>query len=63
MRSWVAVISFPGSNGDQDALSALRDEVGVDARLIDHRETTLDGVAAVVLPGGFSYGDHLRCGA
>ncbi|MDP9358493.1 MAG: phosphoribosylformylglycinamidine synthase subunit PurQ [Chloroflexota bacterium] len=63
MRSWVAVISFPGSNGDQDALSALRDEVGVDARLMDHRETTLDGVAAVVLPGGFSYGDHLRCGA
>ncbi len=63
MRSWVAVISFPGSNGDQDALSALKDEVGVDARLIDHRETTLDGVAAVVLPGGFSYGDHLRCGA
>ncbi len=63
MSGWVAVLSFPGSNGDRDALSAFRDDVGVEARLVDHRETTLEGASAVVLPGGFSYGDHLRCGA
>ncbi len=59
----VGVITFPGSNGDHDALHAMRHDVGVDGRLIDHRETNLDGLAAVILPGGFSYGDHLRCGA
>ncbi|MDP9368277.1 MAG: phosphoribosylformylglycinamidine synthase subunit PurQ [Chloroflexota bacterium] len=63
MSGWVAVLSFPGSNGDRDALSAFRDDVGVEARLVDHRETALEGASAVVLPGGFSYGDHLRCGA
>lgn len=63
MSGWVAVLSFPGSNGDQDALFALQHGLGVNARIVDHRETTLDGVAAMVLPGGFSYGDHLRCGA
>lgn len=59
----VGVITFPGSNGDHDALHAMRYDVAVDARLIDHRETTLDGFDAIILPGGFSYGDHLRCGA
>ncbi len=59
----VGVITFPGSNGDYDALHAMRDDVGVSARFVDYRETTLDGIDAVVLPGGFSYGDHLRCGA
>ena len=59
----VGVITFPGSNGDHDALHALREDVGVTARFIDYRETSLDGIDAVVLPGGFSYGDHLRCGA
>ena len=63
MRDWVGVISFPGSNGDYDALSALQDAVAMNARLVDHRATSLEGAAAVVLPGGFSYGDHLRCGA
>ncbi|MDP9369129.1 MAG: phosphoribosylformylglycinamidine synthase subunit PurQ [Chloroflexota bacterium] len=63
MSGWVAVLSFPGSNGDRDALSAFRNDVGVEARLVDHRETALEGASAVVLPGGFSYGDHLRCGA
>jgi phosphoribosylformylglycinamidine synthase len=57
------VITFPGSNGDFDALNAMRDDVGVEARFVDYRETSLDGLAAVILPGGFSYGDHLRCGA
>lgn len=57
------VISFPGSNGDQDALDALHHDLGVDVRRVDYRETNLDGLDAVVLPGGFSYGDALRCGA
>jgi phosphoribosylformylglycinamidine synthase len=59
----VAVVSFPGSNGDHDALHAFQTNVGVPARLVDYRETDLRGFGAVVLPGGFSYGDHLRCGA
>jgi len=63
MTSVVGVVSYPGSNGDQDALFALRHRIGVPARLVGHRESSLDGLAAIVLPGGFSYGDHLRCGA
>lgn len=59
----VGVISFPGSNGDHDALANLESELGVTVRRIDNRETTLVGLDAVVLPGGFSYGDSLRCGA
>lgn len=59
----VGVISFPGSNGDHDALANLESELGVTVRRVDYRETTLAGLDAVVLPGGFSYGDALRCGA
>ena len=59
----VGVITFPGSNGDHDALHAMQHDVGVEARFVDYRETSLDGLSAVILPGGFSYGDHLRCGA
>jgi phosphoribosylformylglycinamidine synthase I len=59
----IGVVSFPGSNGDHDALDALGLNVGAPVRLVDHRETDLGGLDAVVLPGGFSYGDYLRCGA
>ncbi len=59
----VAVIRFPGSNCDQDAYFALRDDLGVDADYVWHESTSLDGFDAVFLPGGFSYGDYLRCGA
>lgn len=59
----VGVITFPGSNGDQDAYHALGDDLGYDACLIDYRATDLDSLDAVVLPGGFSYGDALRAGA
>lgn len=59
----VAVIGFPGSNGDHDALHSLAHDVGVEASLLDYRERSLDRVDAVVIPGGFSYGDHLRPGA
>jgi len=59
----VGVISFPGSNGDHDALHALGVDVGVEVRRVDYREASLDDLDSVVLPGGFSYGDALRCGA
>jgi phosphoribosylformylglycinamidine synthase I len=59
----VAVIRFPGSNDDRDAQWALQ-ALGADARLVWHAEPHLpDCTRAVVLPGGFSYGDYLRCGA
>jgi phosphoribosylformylglycinamidine synthase subunit PurQ / glutaminase len=59
----VAVIVFPGSNDDRDAAWALR-ALGADARLVWHAEPELpQETGAVVLPGGFSYGDYLRCGA
>ena len=62
-RPLVAVPFFPGSNDDRDAVSAL-ERVGADARRVWHDEPALpEGTAAVVLPGGFSYGDYLRCGA
>ncbi len=59
----IGVVSFPGSNGDHDALHAFSVDLGVPARLVDYRETDLAGLSAIVLPGGFAYGDHLRCGA
>jgi phosphoribosylformylglycinamidine synthase subunit PurQ / glutaminase len=59
----IAVIQFPGSNCDQDCLRALTDGLGVPAEYLWHKETSLSGFDAVVLPGGFSYGDYLRCGA
>ncbi len=58
-----AVVQFPGSNCDQDCLAALRGIEGVEAEYVWHKETSLGDAAAVVLPGGFSYGDYLRCGA
>jgi phosphoribosylformylglycinamidine synthase I len=58
----IAVLVFPGSNDDRDAAWALT-ALGADARLVWHAEQELPRVDAVVLPGGFSYGDYLRCGA
>jgi phosphoribosylformylglycinamidine synthase subunit PurQ / glutaminase len=57
------VVRFPGSLDDNDAVHALREVLGQDAKLLWHKETLLDGAECVVLPGGFSYGDYLRCGA
>ncbi len=59
----IAVITFPGSNCDDDARYALQDELGAPVRMVWHTETSLTGVDAVVIPGGFSYGDYLRSGA
>src|SRR3954452_19662534 len=58
-----AVIQFPGSNCDQDCRAALNGMPGVSAEYVWHKETSLDGFDAIVLPGGFAYGDYLRCGA
>jgi phosphoribosylformylglycinamidine synthase len=59
----VAVIQFPGSNDDRDAMWAMK-ALGADATLVWHAESELpQRTGAVVLPGGFSYGDYLRCGA
>ncbi len=57
------VVVFPGSNDDRDSLYALSDILGDDAVALWHGEGDLKGVDAVLLPGGFSYGDYLRCGA
>ena len=61
-RPHVAVVTFPGSNDDHDAALAL-ERLGANATLVWHAEPELPDVAGVVLPGGFSYGDYLRCGA
>jgi len=57
------VIRFPGSLDDGDALYALRDVMGQDAIALWHKDESVAGAECIVLPGGFSYGDHLRCGA
>jgi phosphoribosylformylglycinamidine synthase len=59
----VAIVTFPGSNCDYDCYHALTDVVGVQADYVWHRETSLGDADAVILPGGFSYGDYLRAGA
>ena len=58
-----AVVVFPGSNCDHDAHHALTSVLGQEAQLVWHKSADLGGADAVVLPGGFSYGDYLRCGA
>lgn len=57
------VVVFPGSNCDHDAWYAVSNNLGHPAEMIWHDSATLGDVDAVVLPGGFSYGDYLRCGA
>ena len=57
----IGVVVFPGSNCDRDTLHALR-LAGADPVPLWHEEATIDGVAAVVLPGGFAYGDYIRAG-
>jgi phosphoribosylformylglycinamidine synthase subunit PurQ / glutaminase len=61
-RPKIAVLVFPGSNDDRDAALAF-ERLGAEPTLVWHAESELPEVGAVVLPGGFSYGDYLRCGA
>jgi len=58
-----AVVSFPGSNGDMDAVHAFSDALGIATERVGRTETDLSRFDMVVLPGGFSYGDYLRAGA
>lgn len=58
-----AVLQFPASNCDQDARHALRSVFGQEADFVWHKDTDLRSADAVIVPGGFSYGDYLRCGA
>lgn len=57
------VVTFPGSNCDRDCVHVLRDVLGHEAVAVWHEERSLSGLDAVILPGGFSYGDYLRAGA
>lgn len=57
------VVTFPGTNDDRDTVHVLRHVLGHEARPLWHKDADLHGVDCVVLPGGFSYGDYLRCGA
>jgi phosphoribosylformylglycinamidine synthase len=59
----VGIVVFPGSNCDRDVAWALEGCLGIPVRFLWHEERDLSGLEAVVLPGGFSYGDYLRCGA
>jgi len=58
-----AVIVFPGSNCDMDLLWAVKDILGEEAEYVRHDADSLAGFDGVLIPGGFSYGDYLRCGA
>jgi phosphoribosylformylglycinamidine synthase len=57
------IVVFPGSNCDHDAHYVAETILGQEARLIWHKESSVGDVDVVILPGGFSYGDYLRCGA
>ena len=58
-----AIVVFPGSNCDADCLHIAKDLLGCEADYVWHKETDLKGADAVILPGGFAYGDYLRAGA
>jgi phosphoribosylformylglycinamidine synthase len=62
MVKW-GVITFPGSLDDRDALYSLETVLGQQVASLWHKDRDLHGVDAIILPGGFSYGDYLRCGA
>lgn len=57
------VVVFPGSNCDHDCYHITKHVLGQDTRFLWHKDTDLSGLDLVILPGGFSYGDYLRCGA
>ncbi|MDH5640156.1 MAG: phosphoribosylformylglycinamidine synthase subunit PurQ [Nitrospira sp.] len=59
----IGVVVFPGSNCDHDCEHVFKDVLGQDVTMVWHKENSLTGLDAVILPGGFSYGDYLRTGA
>jgi phosphoribosylformylglycinamidine synthase len=58
-----AVIRFPGSNCDQDCYHVLKNDFGLETEYVWHKEASVEQFDLILLPGGFSYGDYLRCGA
>ena len=63
MTAKFGVVVFPGSNCDHDAYYALKKILNTDVTFLWHKENDLQGSNIIILPGGFSYGDYLRCGA
>jgi len=59
----IGIVTFPGSNCDHDVYHVVKHTCGAEARYVWHKDRLPAGMDAVVLPGGFSYGDYLRCGA
>ncbi len=59
----VGILLFPGINRERDMAIAVRRSFGVEPRMIWHKDTELPGLDLVIIPGGFSFGDYLRCGA
>lgn len=59
----IAIIVFPGSNCDQDCFRSVKKITGADVFFLWHKETSLKNADAIIVPGGFSYGDYLRSGA
>lgn len=57
------VVTFPGSNCDRDCYHVPKNVLGLEAVYLWHKDADLKGVDCIILPGGFSYGDYLRCGA
>ena len=57
------ILLFPGINRERDMVLAVRQSFGTEPRIIWHKETALSGLDLVIIPGGFSFGDYLRCGA
>jgi len=59
----IGIVVFPGSNCDEDAFHVAGQVLGHQSQLLWHKERDLKGSDLIILPGGFSYGDYLRCGA
>ena len=59
----IGVVVFPGSNCDHDCVHVLQDVLGQTVKEVWHKDTSVEGLDAIILPGGFSYGDYLRTGA
>jgi len=62
-KAKVGIVVFPGSNCDHDAYFAFKDILKVDTKFLWHKEGNIGDRNLIILPGGFSYGDYLRCGA
>lgn len=62
-KAKVGIVVFPGSNCDHDAYYVFKDVIRADTKFLWHKEGNIDDRNIVILPGGFSYGDYLRCGA